>query len=900
MADIDWDELQVLFERALAIPAHQREQFLIEACAGKEELRAELDRLLDADARNANTSGESGILGSVQDIDAALIGSELDSWRVIERIGVGGMGSVFRAERTTTDFEQQAALKVVKKGMDTESVLQRFRQERRILARLNHPNIARLLDGGVTGDGRPYFAMELVRGIPITDYCDQHRLGLNDRLRLFQKACDAVHSAHRSLIVHRDLKPSNIIVTEDGELKLLDFGIAKLLDDSEDDGLTRTGMQLHTPAYAAPEQLTDSAITTATDVYALGIVLYELLSGRRPFEVRRTPSELRELVLTGELMKPSTAISHSPAKTGGAAQTQTLDEISALRGERADRLRRSLAGDLDTICLMAMRREPEQRYASADEMAADIGRHLRGLPVIATPDSLGYRLGKFYRRNRPVVLTSAIGALGFLGMTAYYTQQLAVERDVAVLEQQKSAEIVDFVTGLFEVADPSESRGEDITARQLLDAGAERIQNELGDRPAVQSTMQRVLGEVYYQLGLPEVAEGLISTSLEQQIGLNGDRTADVANTKITLAKIFQDRGDLEEAETLYNDGLDILRQTYGNEHQEVFAALSAIAFFEETRGDYELAEQMFSEALAMARRVFPGDDPMLAEALKNTAGILRIQDRSAEAEPLLLESLAMLNRLHGDEPHPATDDVKRQLAGLYRDVRRFDESKPLYLEIIESRTRMLGPDHREVAHTWNSYSQLLSDMGENEAAIDANLQFVEIMERSYDGPHPSLGAAYHNRGIFLDRLGRSDEALEYFDRSLDMLDQTDVPPRHPNRAYPIAAKAGVHLNNNNYVEAEALLRDALSLRLENFDPQHLLVTEVRNSLGAALTGQARYAEAEPLLTETYQLFLDGRGPEDPRTIRGTRRLIAYYEALGDQDAAERYRAQLPANAAEP
>lgn len=895
MAGIDWDELQKLFDAALKLPQSERPRFLDGACGDNAELRAEIERLLDADARNAATGGDSQILDSVQDIDAALIGSEVDGWRILERIGVGGMGSVFLAERTVTDFEQQAALKIVKKGMDTESVLRRFSQERRILARLNHPNIARLLDGGVTGDGRPYFAMELVKGVPITDYCDQHRLTLGARLRLFQKACDAVHYAHRSLIVHRDLKPSNIIVTEDGELKLLDFGIAKLLDDSEDADLTRTGMQLHTPAYASPEQLTSADITTATDVYSLGIVLYELLSGRRPFEVRRTPAELRELVLTGDPMKPSTAISHIPATTGGSTRTLTAEEISALRGERADRLRRSLSGDLDTICLMAMRREPEQRYASADEMAADIGRHLRGLPVIATPDSLGYRLGKFYRRNRSAVLASVAGTLGFLGMTAYYTQQLAVERDVAVLEQQKSAEIVEFVTGLFEVSAPAESRGEDITARQLLDAGAERIQSDLADRPAVQSTMKRVLGEVYYTLGLPDIAEDLLSTSLEQQIELNGERTADVAITKQTLAFIYQERGDLEEAEALYHDALEVSREIYGEEHPELVAAIAALAFFEETRGDYELAEQLHSEALAMARRVFTGDDPYLAEVLKNTAGILRILDRNDEAEPLLMESLAMRNRMHNNEPHPATDDVKRQLAGLYRDVRRYDESKPLYEEIIESRTRMLGPDHLEVAHTWNSYSQLLSDMGENEAAIDANLQFVEIMERAYAGPHPSLGAAYHNRGIFLDRLERSDEALEYFDRSLDMLDQTDVPPRHPNRAYPIAAKAGIHLDNEDYGQAEELLREALSLRLENFDPEHLLVSEVRNSLGAALTGQARYEEAEPLLTETYALFLDGRGPDDPRTIRGARRLITYFEALGDAKSAEQYRAVLPA-----
>jgi serine/threonine-protein kinase len=888
MAYSDWQRLQELFEQVVALPAADRDAFLAVACGRDTKLKDQLLALLKADDVNAESTG-GGPLNKLDSPDNALIGTIVGAWKIIERIGVGGMGSVFLAERSDGSFEQRAALKIVKKGMDTESVVQRFRQERQILARLDHPNIARVLDGGVTVDGRPYFAMEYVNGTSITSYCDEHKLDVEKRLKLFRQACNAVHAAHRNLIVHRDLKPSNIIVTHEGELKLLDFGIAKILDDSEENLLTRTGFQLHTPAYAAPEQLLEEPVTTATDVYALGVILYELLSGRRPFEVKRSAAELRKLVITGQPPKPSTAVTTVPADTDGRELPLQLEQVGANRRLRIDRLQKALRGDLDTICLMALHRDPNHRYPSADQMAADIERHQKGMPVVARPDSLAYRVGKFWRRNKAGVLVTTAMLAVFVGMGTYYTLQLERERDLALQEQRKANEVVGFVTGLFEVSDPSESRGEEITVRDLLDEGALRIGSELVDRPGIKSTMQRVLGEVYYSLGAYERAREFLETAQRQQQSLYGDNNLDVATTKLALGLVHQDEGDLESAESLYLQALDTRLSLLGENNPEVMEATSTLAFLEESKGNYVQAETLHAEVLDMARRLYAGDHQDTAEAMTKLAGIYRILDRPDDAEPLLRDAIAMQDRVYGGR-HPESDDSKRQLAGLLRDSRRFDESKMLYLEIIESRTRMLGLDHVEVAHTWNSYSQLLSDMGDIDGAVEANRQFIVTMERAYDGPHPSMGAAYNNRAILLRDQGDLEGALENYQMSVDMQDAVDLPARHPNRSFPTAGIASVYLRQHRYAEAEPIYRDMIDVRREAFGEDHLLVTELKNDLGAVLAGLGEFDEAESLLTDAYQRFLEQRGTDDPRTTLAAKRLAEIYTQTGDEEKAATFR----------
>ena len=891
MTNSRWQRIESIFADAVALDGEAQAEFLDDVCKDDEALRNDVEALLKADERNVGDGSSMPNLGKIASVDEKLINSVVGGWRIVEQLGTGGMGSVFLAERHDGEFEQQAALKIVRRGLDTDHVLQRFRLERQILARLNHPNIANLIDGGVTDDGRPFFAMEYVNGQPINEYCDRGRLSIDERLALFRIACDAVHYAHRNLVVHRDLKPSNILVTADGVVKLLDFGIAKLLDDEMDPRLTRTGMQVHTPAYAAPEQLTNGSVTTTTDVYALGVVLYELLSGRRPFEVRRTPEELRELVLTGDPPKPSTAVSMPLADTAGLTGRATGEEPGALRRAPGERLQKRLRGDLDIICLMAMHREPDHRYPSVDQMSADIGRHLDGLPVVASPDSLSYRLGKFYRRNKAAVIGTTSAIVAFIALSVFYTSQLTAERDRALDEQRKANEVVDFVVGLFQVSDPSESRGENVSARDLLDAGANRIDTELRDRPGVQALMRRVLGEVHYYIGAYERSRELLAAALQQQQALYGNEHLDVATTELLLAFHHQDLGEFDLAEPLYLSALETRRRLLGNQHQDVVEAVSALAVFEERRGNFDTAEQLYVEARDVSQRAFDGDHAFTAEAMTNLGGFYRFMERYEEAETLIRDALAMQERVYGG-PHPEIDSTKRHLAGLLRDTGRYEDSRALYKSILASRVKMLGEENIEVANTWNSYSHLLVDMSEDEAALQANDNYLAIMERIHKGPHPGLGAAYNNRANMLEDNGDFAGAIEYYRRSIEMQDLTELPPRHINRTYPLSGLANVYRRQQRYAEAETAYRDVYAIRLEALGEDHTLVSETKTRLGQVLTGLGRYDEAEKYLLDAHDRFLAERGLGHHHTDRSAGALADLYELLGETGKAAEFRSR--------
>ena len=882
-----WQRLQALFHEAMEHPESERVAAARSLCGDDPELLDELIALLNAESQPASLL-ESGMAN--QEIEQDLEGQSVGPYHLISRIGTGGMGSVYLAERADGTFERRFALKVVKKGMDTERVVQRFELERQILARLDHPNIASVIDGGETADGRPYFVMEYVDGLPITTFCDQNRLSVSDRLTLFGVVCRAVQYAHQSLVVHRDLKPSNILVTPQGEVRLLDFGIAKLLDESNDSALTHTGAFLATPAYAAPEQLLSESVTTMTDIYSLGVVLYELLAGRRPFETRRSPEEYRSLVLSGDPVRPSTAVTQLPASTDGNSDTIALQAVSDARQLGIKKLQSVLKGDLDTICLTALRREPQRRYQSAEQMAADLDRHVNNQPVLARPDSVSYRLGKFARRHRVGVASTSAGLLSFLFLTFYYTSELAHERDIAVEERNKTEEVVDFVTGLFRVADPAESRGEAISARELLDAGSERIRTDLNSRPGVQATMMRVLGEVYYELGVHEEATELLERALEIQTGLYGPDQLETADTLLSLGVNQQTIGNYEAATDSINRSLAIRRKLLGTSDFGLIEAISAKAFLEETVGNYTEAEALHSEALHLARRRSRDqDDELLAESMAKLASTYRLQDRPVEAEPLLRDALAMQDRIYAG-PHPLSDETKRQLAELLGGLRKFEEAESLYLELIESRTKMMGPDHYELGSTWNSYGHLLSAKGDRQGAMAAYRRMIDIVERAYQGPHPALAAGYNNIAILQRNEGELEASLESYRMCLEMQDATGLAPDHPNRAYPITGAARVKLLLRRFEDAERGLNEALALRRKHFSEAHVLIAELKSDLGAVLQELGQADDAEANLLAAYEQFAGDWGLDDPRTGLTAARLAMLYDRTGRELLADPYR----------
>jgi serine/threonine-protein kinase len=696
-----WRRVEEIFHAALERQGAERRRFLAEACRGEPALQAEVEELLAAGSRSPEGWIEEAIRGAFALAGGEAPGEELPArigpYRVLRLLGRGGLADVWLTERIEEGVRVEVAVKVVRRGLDTRDILARLRRERWILARLDHPHIARLLDGGSTETGAPYFVLEAIDGEPIDRYCESRELGVTERLELFCSVCAAVHHAHRNLVLHRDLKPSNVLVTPEGVPKLLDFGIAKLLDPEhpEEAPPTRTaaGLRLFTPAYASPEQVRGLPLTTATDVYSLGVLLYRLLTGRSPYEVTgRHPEEVERAVWEADPPKPSATVTNP-------------------------RRRRRLAGDLDTIVSKALRKEPERRYASAEQLSEDLRRHIAGLPVRARPDTAAYRLSTFVRRHRRALAVSAAGAVLTASLVGYHTVRLTAERNRARVEAASKARVLELVVSLFEESDPRNSQGRDLTAREILERGAERIRAGLGDEPEARATLLDVLGRVHQSLGLYETAEEQLREALELRRQALGEAHPEVAASLNNLGDLLYERGQTAEAETLVREALDIRRAAFGPEHETVAESLNDLAALALGRGDAETAETLLGQALALRRRLFGEDHPKTASSLRNLAAVLHQGKRDfAAAEPLYRQALAIQRRhLGGADPQVAVTLVN--LARLLDETGDGAAAEPLYRDALSIQRRALGDEHPDVLWTMNNLGVLLARRGRTDEA---------------------------------------------------------------------------------------------------------------------------------------------------------------------------------------
>ena len=547
-----WRRVEELLHAALDLPAAGRQAFLKEACGDDAALAAEVESLIRADEH------AGAFLGRPLLEETAVAGRRIGPYRLERKLGEGGMSAVHLALRDDDQYRRQVAIKLMRFGMDSEDQLRRFRAERQILAELEHPNIARLYDGGTTEEGLPYLVMEFVEGESIDAWCDRRRLTVRQRLELFRTVCTAVSTAHQNLVVHRDLKPSNILVTADGVPKLLDFGIAKLLDPRRPPAEvepTARWLRVMTPSYASPEQARGKPITTASDVYSLGVLLYQLITGRLPHRLGDlTPEEVERVLAEQEPEKASAAV----------ASNADLRDIAHRRGAGTAELQRQLAGDLDNVVAMALRKEPSRRYGSAERLAEDLRRHLAGLPVTAHPGSFGYRAGKFLRRNRlAVAVTSAFVAVVIAAAVLLGLQSARVirERDEAQRERDKARRVAAFLEGIFEASDPGQAQGATPTARQILDRGAERI-DDAGKGSDVQAALMNTLGRIYRNLGAVERSEELLTGALTIRREVLGPAHPEVAESLHDLGELHYMRGSFAEGETLLRESLKLRRGT--------------------------------------------------------------------------------------------------------------------------------------------------------------------------------------------------------------------------------------------------------------------------------------------------------------------------------------------------
>jgi serine/threonine-protein kinase len=777
------------------------------------------------------------------DADALPAGQRVGAYRILCELGRGGMGTVYLAERADGAFDQRVALKVVKRGMDTDEVLLRFKFERRILASLNQPNIARLLDGGATDDGRPYLALELVEGQPIDRYCDALRLTIEERLDLFAVVCDAVQYAHQNLVIHRDLKPSNILITAGGVPKLLDFGIAKLLDTSgaHDSPRTRTGMLILTPEYASPEQLRGASVTTAMDVYSLGVILFELLTGQRP---RERAAESSAASPPGEAPRPSAIV----AKRGDDSST-----IADARRSTPEKLRKQLKGDLDTITLKALAVSPERRYGSAQQLASDIRRLRQGLPVTAQPDSAWYRTQKFVRRHR-VAVGAAAGFVVLLGSfaTAVAVEQAetARQRDRAQRERDKANQVVSFLTGMLHNADPSRARGDTLTIYELLARSQENIDTSLAQQPEIRAEIMSVLGNVYAGLGDFPRAQSLLSGSLELRRRLFGDGNRDVAETGAALASVLTRMAKYPAAESTYQMTLATQRAIFGEKSSEVARTYHGLGEVYYWKGDHRRAGEHFDRALAVLRGGVD-DRLLMAAVLSDFAELRRAQSRFDDAESMLREGLAIRRqRLGGD--HPLTASSISSLATLLRDRDSVAEAETLFREALGIRKRILGEDHPDYAKSVVGLAYTLQKEGKYDEAEAAFRQGLAINLKRYGPKHPEIGFDQNAIGKVLYDKGALAESERAYRSSLELLRST-LGEKHIRVTMPLVGIGTVLDARGRSSEALPFLRQAMAMRVAEFGKDHRLTLESESALGKCLLHLRKYSEAEALLSHVEE-----------------------------------------------
>ncbi|MEP0547108.1 MAG: serine/threonine-protein kinase [Rhodothermales bacterium] len=935
-----WQRLAPLLDEALDLPSDARAAFLDAACRMPDgspdlALRLDLEQLLAADDEAGDFLDDSAADWAatlIEDIERATAepsleaGAPVGPYRVVRTLGQGGMGTVYLAERADGQFEQRVALKLIRPGMGRHEILRRFLQERQILARLQHPHIARLLDGGITAEGQPYFAMEFVDGQPITEYCDERRLNLDERLRLFRSVAEAVAYAHRNLVVHRDIKPSNILVTAEGVPKLLDFGIAKLLHetDSEDTLIeTQAGLQVMTPEYAAPEQVRGDPVTTATDIYALGVALYELLTGHRPYYFeRRTPVEIERVVCEQDPIRPSSVVvlTQDVRKPDGTVETVTPGEVGTARAEPASRLRRRLSGDLDTILLKALRKEPHRRYASAEVMVEDLRRYQDGHPVTARKETVGYRVRKFVRRHRlGVVAVTALVVFLAAGLTGTLIQTRAVER-----EAERTEAVKDFLLSLFELSDPSERTDGTISARELLAQGAARVEDELAGEPVLQAEMMTVLGDIYVKLGNFEQAQSLYERALalrEPVFGTEGAEVAaslhalgalaldrsdfdeaerqsraalamrrealgarhpDVAVTMGVLALTLLRKGELDEAEPLFREALTISRAYHGEHHREVAALLNDFVLLRRAQGEYADAERLARESLALHRMLLGDGHLMTATAKNNLAIVLRDQDKLDEAEELYRQVLAF-NRERLGEEHPYTSTVTNNLAAILKERGAYNEAELLLHRVLAADLKQFGPNHRYVALVQRHLAAVNLAQGDLVEAGRLAQASLTLNRELFGEAHPSVGDGYTALADILQAMGQFEDAGPLYEQGVAVLRAT-LPPDHPDIAAALLGQGQLLSTQGRLADAEPLLRESLRIREAKFGDADVRTAEARTALGICLMEFGRYEAARPLLVSACDVLLEKRGSGHALT----RQALAALSKLNTIDARAR------------
>jgi serine/threonine-protein kinase len=793
-------------------------------------------------------------------------GARVGPYRLERPLGAGGMGTVWLARRADGLIDRAIALKLPHRGLVGADLAERMARERSILASLEHPHIARLYDAGIGDDGQPFLALEYVEGLPIDEYCRKNACDLRSRLKLFLQVADAVAAAHARLIVHRDLKPANILVTTDGYVRLLDFGIAKLLGAAKSEAkLTQLSVHAMTPDFASPEQILDQPVTIATDVYSLGVVLYELLTGSRPYKLRRD--------------------------TRGALEDAILQAEPALPSSQAGPWPRQLRGDLDTILLKALRKNPEERYATMNALADDLRRYLDGRPVLAQPDSTWYRARRFVTRNRVAVGVAGLVTIALLGAAVTATIGLVRARAAeqrALAEAATSRETARFLVDVFKVSDPGEARGNSITAREILDRASQRINGELQTSASIRAELQFTMADVYAKLGLYDKALELAQVSLA--VSRQQAEPLRVASglELIGYTLVNSNRGLL--AETSLSESLALRQRHAPGDAAALARTLQLLGSSQIQSSRYDAALAYFERAKVQLARLARPDPAQLGGLLKNMAYLHRERLEHAKSIAAYREAVRVLTEGLGPD-HPALAGALGELAIVLKDTQQFTEAERYYLASLDIQRRTLGDGHRDVGDSLNNLSLLYMDQGNFERGLATAQESVRVLLAALGVDNDLTCIARVNAARALTQLGRLEEAEREY-RDVLRIRRRLLTPDHLHTASTLEALANVLNRRERYDEALALAQQANASYAKTMGADSWRIVANGRNVGSALTGLKRYPEAEKVLLESYRMLADKRGPTHVTTRSAAARLATLYEAWGKAPQAADWRAR--------
>lgn len=874
-----WERIQNLFHQAADLPEAEQTSFLQKACAGDSVLMKDVLSLLEEDSKNSSPFDRS-LAEIARDVleeptPDAVPFAEIGPYRVIRLLGEGGMGVVYLAERQ--DLGSKVALKLLRDAWLSPARRERFTSEQRTLAQLNHPSIARIYDADTLTDGTPFFVMEYVEGLPLTEYCARHKCSVDRRLQLFRQVCEAVQDAHSHAVIHRDLKPSNILVKDDGSIRLLDFGIAKQVESLEiSSQQTMTALRLMTPAYASPEQIRGQRLGIQTDVYSLGVILYELLAAQMPFDLSNlAPAEAESILLE-----------HDPAKPSVAAKRSPVD------GSRARSLSEDSWADLDVLCLTAMHKDPERRYRSVEALIRDVDHYLRGEPLEARADTVGYRLNKFVRRNRREVVAATLAIVIVAGLIVYFTVRLTRARDAALAEAARTQRIQRFMMDLFQGGDESVGPADDMKVITLVDRGVQQA-HALDADPRVQAELYVTLGSIYEALGKFEKAQPLFQSGLDLRKSTFGAESPEVAETLIGIGQLHTDQAEYEQAEQVLRQALTVSQRKLPAHHPQIAKATAALGAVLVNRGKYDEAIETLNQAAQL--QITSGTS--IADQAANLTELANAHFYRGEYEisdSLNQRVLALDRQLYGNR-HPNVGEDLINLGALQLQLGHYPEAEHYQRQALDIIQSYFGKDHPETASVMTALGRALVPQGRLDEANELLRQALGIQQRVYGSVHPRVAAALSDLGKVEEQRGNLNDAEADFQRAVDIYRQV-YSGKHYYIGNALCNLSSVAMDRKQYDKAEALLHQALAMYGQTLSPDHQVVGIARVRLGRALLRKQKFSEAEQESSAGYGILVKVSDSPTPWLQNARTDLAEEYQATGQTEKAEKFRTELAAS----